>query len=189
MPIHVDHAAAPARGEETPVLPVRSAGRDHRWRAVPAPGEAGDPDEVPSHLQSVGRALAGTIHITDDGTELPPGEIDTVWLGGNDALPLPGRRGQDPIVGAPLGWRIVGDLGRLDDEGYLYLAGRRDQLIISGGVNIHPQKAEDVLALHHAVGDIAVIGAPDEEYGQIVRAVIVPARGATAGGRADPALP
>ncbi|NKQ57063.1 AMP-binding protein [Amycolatopsis sp. K13G38] len=140
------------------------------------------PQEVADHPGSVGRALAGTIHVTDeDGTELPTGEIGTVWFEGTTQFRYRGDEAKTRSSAHPLGWRTVGDLGRLDDEGYLYLAGRRDQLIISGGVNIHPQEAEDVLALHHAVEDAAVVGVPDEEYGQVVHAFVVPAANAEPG--------
>ncbi|HWD05868.1 MAG TPA: AMP-binding protein [Kribbella sp.] len=140
------------------------------------------PQEVAAHPGSVGRALAGTIHITDeDGDELPPGEVGTVWFEGTTAFRYRGDDAKTHETEHPLGWRTVGDLGRLDDEGYLYLAGRRDQLIISGGVNIHPQEAEDVLALHPAIADVAVAGVPDDEYGQVVRAFVVPAPDAVPG--------
>lgn len=134
------------------------------------------PDEVASHPGSVGRALTGTIHITDpDGAELPPGEIGTVWFEGAGTFHYQGDERKTRESMDPRGWRTVGDLGYLDDDGYLYLTGRRDQLIISGGVNIHPQEAEDVLLVHPAVDDVAVIGVPDEEYGQVVHALVVPA--------------
>lgn len=140
------------------------------------------PHEVTDHPGSVGRALTGTIHITDDeGVELPAGEIGTVWFEGAGSFSYRGDQGKTGTSIHPSGWRTVGDVGYLDDERYLYLTGRRDQLIISGGVNIHPQEAEDVLALHPSVEDVAVFGVPDEEYGQIVAAVAAPARGAAPG--------
>ena len=77
-----------------------------------------------------------------------------------------------PELDAPLG-----DIGYLDDDGYLYLTDRKAFMIISGGVNIYPQEVEDVLALHPAVADVAVIGVPDEEMGEAVKAVVQPAAG------------
>jgi fatty-acyl-CoA synthase len=82
------------------------------------------------------------------------------------------------------GWLTVGDLGWLDGEGYLYLAGRKSDVIISGGVNIDPQRAEEVLSLHPAVADVGVIGVPDQEFGESVTALVMP----TPGHQAGPAL-
>ncbi|HCU97685.1 MAG TPA: hypothetical protein DHU96_35250 [Actinobacteria bacterium] len=78
--------------------------------------------------------------------------------------------------GARLAFREL-DLGYLDDEGYLYLSGRRTDLILSGGVNIYPKEVEEVLVLHPAVGDVCVLGLPDPEMGQQVGAVVEPAPG------------
>ncbi|GLZ15943.1 putative acyl-CoA ligase [Actinomadura sp. NBRC 104425] len=140
------------------------------------------PQEMLRRPASVGRALRGTIHITDeDGRELPPGRPGTVWFEGTAPFEYQGDPAKTRDSGNPRGWRTVGDVGYLDEEGYLYLTGRRDHLIISGGVNIHPQEAEDVLAVHPKVEDVAVIGVPDEEYGQSVKAVVVAARDAAAG--------
>lgn len=140
------------------------------------------PEEVETHPGSVGRALTGMIHITDeDGTELPPGQIGTVWFEGAGSFRYHGDDRETELSTNARGWRTVGDLGYLDEDGYLYLTGRRDQLIISDGVNIHPQEVEDLLTVHPLVDDVAVIGVPDEEYGQIVQAVVVAAAGAVPG--------
>ena len=74
-----------------------------------------------------------------------------------------------------LGWSTLGDMGSVDADGYLYLADRRTDLILSGGVNIYPREVEDALALHPSVADIVVFGLPDEEMGQRVHAVVQPA--------------
>jgi long-chain acyl-CoA synthetase len=79
------------------------------------------------------------------------------------------------------GWRTLGDIGRLDEDGYLYLTDRRAHMIISGGVNIYPQEAENVLAGHPAVADVAVIGVPDPEMGEAVKAVVQPVDPGAAG--------
>jgi acyl-CoA synthetase (AMP-forming)/AMP-acid ligase II len=79
------------------------------------------------------------------------------------------------------GWSSVGDIGYLDDDGYLYLTDRRDFMIVSGGVNIYPQEAENLLITHPKVMDAAVFGIPDEEMGQRVHAVIQPVDFADAG--------
>ena len=78
-------------------------------------------------------------------------------------------------------WTTVGDLGHVDEEGYLYLSDRRALLVISGGVNIYPQEVEDLFSLHTAVADIAVIGVPDDEMGERVVAFVQPAPGAEPG--------
>jgi fatty-acyl-CoA synthase len=71
-------------------------------------------------------------------------------------------------------WRTLGDMGRLDAEGYLYLTDRRAFLIVAGGVNIYPQEIEDVLVGHPEVYDVGVIGVPDEDMGEAVKAVVQP---------------
>ena len=72
------------------------------------------------------------------------------------------------------GWSSVGDIGYLDDDGYLYLTDRRDFMIVSGGVNIYPQEAENLLITHDKVMDVAVFGIPDPEMGEQVHAVVEP---------------
>ena len=72
------------------------------------------------------------------------------------------------------GYKTVGDIGYLDEEGYLYLTDRKAHMIISGGVNIYPQETENVLVLHPKVFDVAVIGVPDDDLGEQVKAVVQP---------------
>jgi long-chain acyl-CoA synthetase len=134
------------------------------------------PDEWLAHRGSVGKNIMGQIHITDDdGTPLPPGEVGTVWFEG------PGRfeYHNDPAKTAEAfndrGWSTLGDMGSVDEEGYLYLSDRRTNLILSGGTNVYPAEVENLLALHPDVKDVAVIGVPDEELGQRVLAVVTPA--------------
>ncbi|MDQ2726435.1 MAG: AMP-binding protein, partial [Actinomycetota bacterium] len=78
-------------------------------------------------------------------------------------------------------WTTIGDIGYQDDEGFLYLTDRKAFMIISGGVNIYPQEIEGVLALHPKVADVAVIGIPDPDLGEQVKAVVQPAAGAVPG--------
>jgi fatty-acyl-CoA synthase len=78
---------------------------------------------------------------------------------------------------SPEGWSTLGDIGRLDADGFLYLTDRQSNMIITGGVNVYPQEAENLLAAHPSVGDVAVIGVPDSEFGEAVKAVVVPADG------------
>jgi fatty-acyl-CoA synthase len=133
------------------------------------------------HPGSVGQAALGTLHICDDdGTEMPTGEAGAIYFE-REALTFqyhndPGktRAAQHP---AHPNWTTLGDVGYLDEEGYLYLTDRKAFMIISGGVNIYPQAIEDALILHPKVGDVAVFGVPDDEMGEQVKAVIEPAAG------------
>jgi fatty-acyl-CoA synthase len=119
--------------------------------------------------------MLGTPHIADDaGNELPPGEIGTLWFDGG----IPITYHNDPAKSAAAhndrGWGTVGDVGYLDEEGYLYLTDRKAFMIISGGVNIYPQEAENVLVTHPKVFDVGVIGVPDAEMGEAVKAIVQP---------------
>ncbi len=126
-----------------------------------------------THPGSVGRPMVGNLHILDeDGNELPPGEAGEIYFeGGVDFEYL-----NDPDKTAKSrdtrGWKTVGDIGYVDEEGYLYLTDRRHHMIISGGVNIYPQEAENLLVTHPKVMDAAVFGIPDDEMGQAVKGVV-----------------
>ncbi|RSN64344.1 AMP-binding protein [Actinomadura sp. WAC 06369] len=135
-----------------------------------------------AHPGSVGRAAFGEAHVLDDdGRELPAGEVGTVWFAGVPPFEYHNDPGKTAGAFNDRGWSTLGDLGRLDGDGYLYLADRRTDLILSGGVNVYPREIEDVLAVHPAVADAAVVGAPDPDMGQRVRAVVQPADPAAAG--------
>jgi acyl-CoA synthetase (AMP-forming)/AMP-acid ligase II len=123
---------------------------------------------------SVGRSRRGIIHILDeDGVELPVGEEGTVYFEDPNARNVYYK---DPEQTAALsdvrGWRTLGDVGRLDADGYLFLTDRWSFKIVSGGINIFPREIEDVLLLHPAVLDVAVIGVPHKEMGEEVKAVV-----------------
>ncbi len=129
-----------------------------------------------THEGSVGRAVLGTVHICDDdGAELPVGEEGAIFF----ESPYPFAYHKDAAKTAeathPAGWTTLGDIGRLDADGFLYLTDRRTNMIISGGVNIYPQEIENLLVTHPKVIDAAVIGAPHDEMGEQVVAVVQPA--------------
>jgi long-chain acyl-CoA synthetase len=131
---------------------------------------------------SVGRAVLGTIKIVGaDGEVLPPGHEGQIYFADGPAFAYL----NDPVKTAEAhnarGWATLGDIGRVDEEGYLFLTDRKGFMIISGGVNIYPQEIENLLVAHPKVADVAVIGAPDEEMGERVVAVIQPMRWEDAG--------
>ncbi|MCW2866689.1 MAG: lcfB 4 [Marmoricola sp.] len=134
------------------------------------------------HPGSVGRPLLGKVHITDDaGTELPVGEVGTVWFSEVRQFEYHGDADKTAAAWNDKGWTTLGDLGHVDDDGYLYLSDRRADLILSGGVNVYPREIEDVLVLHPSVQDVAVVGAADDEFGQRVHAFVQAAPGVEAG--------
>jgi long-chain acyl-CoA synthetase len=129
-----------------------------------------------THPGSVGRSVLGVLHICDDdGGELPTGQIGTVYFE-RDQLPFEYHNDLSKTAEAQHpahpSWTTVGDLGYVDEDGYLYLADRKSFMIISGGVNIYPQEVENALALHPLVYDVAVIGVPHPEMGEEVKAVV-----------------
>ena len=129
-----------------------------------------------SHKGSVGKPVVGQAHIcSDDGDELPAGQTGTVWFSGTRRFSYHNDPAKTAGAYNDKGWSTLGDMGYLDAEEYLYLADRRTDLILSGGVNIYPREIEDALALHPSVADIVVLGIPDEEMGQRVHAVVQPA--------------
>ncbi len=131
------------------------------------------PEEWMEHKGTVGRTTGGKIHVVDDeGRELPPGEVGHLMFEGAARFDYHKEPGKTAEYFDGKGWSRPGDMGWIDEAGYLFLADRASHMIISGGVNIYPQEAESVLALHPAVGDVAVIGVPDLEMGEAVKAVI-----------------
>lgn len=137
------------------------------------------------HPGSVGRPDAGCeIRIVDDAGQLqPPGTPGLIQMRNGNRFEYhkdPDKTRQ--TIDAD-GWGSLGDIGYLDEDGYLYLTDRQSHMIVSGGVNIYPQESENLLAAHPAVMDVAVIGVPHPEYGEAVKALVQlrePAADATA---------
>ncbi|MEY2460796.1 MAG: long-chain acyl-CoA synthetase [Acidimicrobiaceae bacterium] len=131
---------------------------------------------------SVGRAIVGEIHVLDEkGNELGPGDIGTISFSGGPRF----EYHKDPTKTAEAideqGRGTVGDVGYVDEDGYLFLTDRKAFMIISGGVNIYPQEAENLLVTHPKVLDVGVLGVPHPEMGEMVKAVVQPMRWEDAG--------
>ena len=126
-----------------------------------------------AHKGSVGKPLNCEIHICDDeGNEVPVGETGTIFFAGGGEFEYYKDDEKTSASRHAAGWSTLGDVGYLDDEGYLYLTDRKNFMIISGGVNIYPQEAENVLITHDDVLDVAVFGVPNEDFGEEVKGVV-----------------
>jgi acyl-CoA synthetase (AMP-forming)/AMP-acid ligase II len=137
-----------------------------------------------NHPGTVGKSLLGPIHICDDeGNELPVGEAGTIYFESQTQFEYHNDKKKTAESRHPAhdNWSTLGDVGKLDADGFLYLTDRKAFMIISGGVNIYPQEAENILIGHPAVADVAVIGVPNEDFGEEVKAVVQPARWSDAG--------
>ena len=130
-------------------------------------------DEWLQHRGSVGRPVLGEMRVLDaDGNELPPGQVGEIWM----------RRGEDAppsyrYVGAeaksrPGNWESLGDMGRQDEDGYIYLSDRDTDMILVAGANVYPAEVEAALDEHPKVISSCVIGLPDDEYGSAVHAIV-----------------
>jgi acyl-CoA synthetase (AMP-forming)/AMP-acid ligase II len=138
------------------------------------------PQEWLAHPGSVGKPLT-TVHVMgEDGHELPVGEAGELFFEGGPEF----EYWQDPEKTRSLsnshGWRSLGDMGYVDEEGYVYLTDRATFMIVSGGVNIYPQETENVLIMHPKVADAAVFGVPNDEFGEEVKAIVQPLDGVEA---------
>ncbi len=130
---------------------------------------------------TVGKSILGVLHVCDEeGRELPAGEPGIVYFE-RPEITFRYHNDDDKTKSVqhphhPL-WTALGDVGYLDEDGFLFLTDRATFMIISGGVNIYPQEIEDVLIMHPKVADVAVVGVPNEEMGEEVKAVVQPAEG------------
>ena len=128
-----------------------------------------------AHRGSVGRAMVGVLHICDDeGDDVAVGESGTIYFADGPVFEYYNDPTKTQQSKHPKGWTTLGDIGRLDEEGFLYLTDRKAFMIISGGVNIYPQEAENRLIMHPKVADVAVFGVPNDEFGEEVKAVVQP---------------
>ncbi|MBD3646443.1 MAG: AMP-binding protein, partial [Pseudomonadales bacterium] len=131
-------------------------------------------DEWMAHKGSVGKLMGGSkVKVVDeDGNELPPGEVGELYM-----LPAGGQGSTYHYIGAEPkamegGWESLGDMGYVDEDGYIYLADRKTDMILSGGANIYPAEVEAVIDAWPGVRSSAVIGLPDEDMGQVVHAIV-----------------
>jgi acyl-CoA synthetase (AMP-forming)/AMP-acid ligase II len=135
------------------------------------------PEEWLSHPGSVGRPLT-TVHVVgEDGDELPLGEAGELFFEGGPEFTYWKDPDKTRSVSNERGWRSLGDMGYLDEDGYVYLTDRATFMIVSGGVNIYPQETENLLIMHPLVADAAVFGIPNDEFGEEVKAVVQPLDG------------
>ncbi|MEI2618823.1 MAG: AMP-binding protein [Thermomicrobiales bacterium] len=131
-------------------------------------------DEWLEHPGSVGRPVSCDIRIQDaEGNALPPGEIGEIFMRPSSGDVTYRYIGAEPKA-TDDGFQSVGDLGWVDADGYLFIADRRTDLIVTGGANVYPAEVEAVLGTHPGVDDVAVIGVPDEEWGRRVHAIVQP---------------
>ena len=178
----VIHAGAPIR-EETKKRAIDLFPQGTVWEFYGSTeGQATriSPEEWVKKPGSVGKPTPGVeVRIVDDdGNDVPPGEVGEVWVGYGSVEQFSYWRDRRKTEAA---WRdgffTVGDLGSLDEDGYLFLAGRKHDMLISGGINVYPQEVEQALEQHPAVTEAMVYGAPHPEWGQQVCAQVVPAYG------------
>jgi len=139
------------------------------------------PQDWLDHPGTVGKSMLGPIHICDEmGNELPNGEPGTIYFE-REEMPFEYHNAPEKTKGAQHpehpNWSTLGDVGYLDDEGYLFLTDRKAFMIIAGGVNIYPQEIEDCLIMHPKVADVAVFGVPNPDLGEEVKAVVQPEAG------------
>ena len=128
-----------------------------------------------AHKGSVGKGLTAEVKICDEaGETLPPRTEGAIYFAGGGAFQYHNDPGRTAESHNAQGWSTLGDVGWLDEEGYLYLTDRKSFMIISGGVNIYPAEIENLLVTHPKVADVAVVGGPHEEMGEEVVAVIQP---------------
>jgi len=138
-------------------------------------------DGRPELLRSCGRASVGAeIKVVDlSGSEVPRGEVGEIWVRCESNMRSYYNLPEETAANLTDGWVHTGDAGVMDDEGYLYLKDRMKDMVVSGGENIYPVEVENAIAGHSAVQDVAVIGVPDEKFGEALLAFVVTCDGQT----------
>lgn len=133
-------------------------------------------DEWLAHRGSVGRSSTSELRILDEARQpLPPGAVGEIYFRRLDgSVPTFSYVGGDPLTTTGDGFASLGDLGWLDEDGYLYIADRRVDMIVSGGANIYPAEVEAALGEHPGLADVVVVGVPDEEWGRRAHAIVQP---------------
>jgi acyl-CoA synthetase (AMP-forming)/AMP-acid ligase II len=139
------------------------------------------PQEWLAHPGSVGKPITPVHVLDEDGVEVPVGASGELFFEGGPAFEYFKDPAKTASVSNDRGWRSLGDMGYLDEDGYLYLTDRSTFMIVSGGVNIYPQEVENLLVMHPKLVDAAVFGVPNDEFGEEVKAVVQPAVGVEAG--------
>ncbi|WP_066912356.1 acyl-CoA synthetase [Mycobacterium interjectum] len=139
------------------------------------------PEEWLAHPGSVGKPFSPVHVLGDDGVELPVGESGELFFEGGPDFEYFNDPAKTASVSNHRGWRSLGDMGYVDEDGYLYLTDRSTFMIVSGGVNIYPQEAENLLVMHPKLVDAAVFGVPNDEFGEEVKAVVQPVDGVAPG--------
>ncbi|MEO6125824.1 MAG: AMP-binding protein [Ilumatobacteraceae bacterium] len=128
-----------------------------------------------AHEGTVGVAIGCTVHIVgEDGEDVAPYESGTIYFEGGAQFEYHNDAEKTASSRHPKGWSTLGDVGYLDSDKFLYLTDRKAYMIISGGVNIYPQEAENILVTHPKVIDVAVFGVPNDDFGEEVKAVVQP---------------
>jgi fatty-acyl-CoA synthase len=139
-----------------------------------------DPSK-PERLASCGRPVPW-VHVAlldDAGRPVEPGAPGEICVRGPLVMQGYLNKPEQTAEATEHGWLHTGDVGRFDDEGFLYIVDRKKDMVVTGGFNVFPREVEDVISTHPAVASVAVIGVPDEKWGEAVKAVVVPRAGAT----------
>ncbi len=139
------------------------------------------------HPGSIGKSISGSAHVLDEDNwqELAPGETGVIYFEHAAAFEYHNDAEKTASVSSPQGWMTLGDIGHIDDDGYIYLTDRKANMIISGGVNIYPQESENRLITHPLVADAAVFGIPNADFGEEVKAVVQLADGVQETGQTE----
>ncbi|BBX45601.1 acyl-CoA synthetase [Mycobacterium cookii] len=139
------------------------------------------PREWLAHPGSVGIPMSPVHVVGEDGEEVPVGQTGELFFEGGPKFEYFKDPDKTASVSNHRGWRSLGDMGYVDEDGYLYLTDRSTFMIVSGGVNIYPQEAENLLTMHPKLVDAAVFGVPNDEFGEEVKAVVEPVDGIATG--------